>query len=234
MPLPDQHAQLADSQQDMPTQGCLRGYFAPLVHSMGLKSSMVSQLQDLVQASRGTSSLQTALVHAAVQRAGVLHQQWQHLTHTCPVALMPSAEEQGDQQTGLQPAADTDEPQEQAEQQRWREQVESELHMLTSFIAAAAAEEAGGATSAPGNEAYTGLAAVLEALHIVQQWAAEAQLQALLQACLRSFAANLGGASERQRGLCCSLLLHSELLEQHRLVALLPAAAAAELSNAFR
>lgn len=233
MPLADQHAQSADGQHREPDDRAC-GYFAPLANALGPAGSVPPQLQDLLHGSGATGRLQTALLLAAVQRAGVLHQRWQHLLRTCPVTLLPGAEEHADQEAAeRQPTANCGDSMQEEQQQRQRQQVESELRVLASFIAAAAAAEAGGAAAGPDNKECAGLATALESLQIVQQWAEEAHLQQLLQACLRS-AADASGAAERRRGLCRSLLLHSDLLEHHRLAALLPAAAAAELRDAFR
>lgn len=121
------------------------------------------------------------------------------------------------------------------------------------MVAAAAAAAAVAATdAATGGSGSNGVATLqlqlaAQALPVLQQWAGQAQLQSLLQACLRQAAGpavtdtdSMGDGtgpppSEQQRQrMCRQLLLRGDLLEQRRLAALLPAAAAAELGALLR
>lgn len=196
------------------------GYFAPLAQQKGSNGSAAApELAELLQAAGSSArlaSLSLALLQAAEQRLQVLQQQQRYLTLTCPVTLLPGpgAEVQ------TQPAA---------RQAGSVHAIESELRQLAGPLVQAAAEQA-------ESDSSSGSADVLQlaagALPVLQEWAAPAALQRLLQACLRQAGSGSGGSAVQQ--LCRRLLLDGELLEQRALAAALPAAAAAELGATLR
>lgn len=239
-----QHVQRqTSSHPDSPTGtsiGGSEGYFAPLQRSTGSDSSAATsacapQLADMLEAADTSSSLGTALLQAAEQRLAVLHTRHQYLTHTCPVTLLPSAQEQADQ-----PANGQAQPQAQQQQEEERERVVSELQQLATCIAAAASKDAAGGSN-NSSSSCAAMQVAVRVLPLVQEWSAEAPLLALLQASLRQAAALVASSADgdghntlQHQQLCRQLLLGGELLEQRRLVVLLPAAVAVELGTALR
>ena len=226
----------------MPAGGHVAGYFAPLGHQQGGGSGSADdaaalQLAGLLQAAGSGSgsdsdggSLHAALLQAAEQRLQVLHQRRQYLVHTCPVTLLPA--EGAEELPAQQQAAGKEQEVQQA-------QLEAELRQLATALVAAAAAEASTSPANSSSSSGSGSGAlqlVVAALPQLQEWAAPHQLQALLQACLRHAAAGSGtGTSEEQRRLCRQLLLGGgDVMEHRQLAALLPAAAAAELSATLR
>lgn len=207
-----------------PTDGSSRavGYFAPLLGDDSLAAPDLAALLGSPAASSRGGDLRQALLQAAEQRVAVLHQQQRYLTRTCPVTLLPEpGTEQAEQQAAQQ-------AQQAQHAQQQLQAVEGELRTLAEVLGSAAAHAA--ATADGSTLEALQLAAGL--LPVLQEWAPPAQLQQLLQACLRQAAA--GGPSSPATQLCCSLLLSEDLLEQRQLAALLPAAAAAELGAALR
>ena len=228
-PLAGQHTQQPIGQQLL-AGGHTAGYFAPLGQQQGGGGAedAALQLAGLLEAAGTASgSLHATLLQAAEQRLQVLHQRRQYLVHTCPVTLLPA--EGAEELPAQQQAAGK-------EQEAQQVQLESELRQLaTALVAAAAAEASSSPANSSSSSDSSALQLVVGALPQLQEWAPPQQLQALLQACLRHAAAGSGaGASEEQQGLSRQLLLGGDVLEHRQLAALLPAAAAAELSTALR
>ena len=227
-PLAGQHTQQPSGQQLL-AGGHTAGYFAPLGQQQGGGGAedAALQLAGLLEAAGTASgSLHATLLQAAEQRLQVLHQRRQYLVHTCPVTLLPA--EGAEELPAQQQVAGK-------EQEAQQVQLESELRQLATALVAAAAAEASSSPANSSSSDSSALQLVVGALPQLQEWAPPQQLQALLQACLRHAAAGSGaGASEEQQGLSRQLLLGGDVLEHRQLAALLPAAAAAELSTALR
>lgn len=213
MPLPGQHELPAAGGSSVGSNS----YFAPLLQQ-GRSSSEVPELPELLQAATSSDAqgLHLVLLQAAQQRVHVLHQRQRYLTRTCPVTLLPAPGGEADsQQTIAQ-----ERPPQQSELEL--EATERELRKLAGAIVAAAVD----APAAADAEAVVQLA--VGALPALQDWAPSAQLQQLLQSCLRQ------AAGDGKQRLSRRLLLDGELLEQQQLAALLPAAAAAGLAASLR
>ncbi len=239
-PLPGRHLQPAAA--EVKAAPSLPGYFAPLLEGReaALPAPSLGDLVGSVGSGGSAGELRHALLHAAEQQLQLRHRQLQYMVHICPVTLLPppGAEGQEEEEAEEGEAAQRAQQAQQARQQQLelrlaaeRQQAESELQQLAGFIASAAAEEA--ADSSLRKPAALLLAA--RSLPVLQAWAAPLLLQTLLQACLRQAVTDgsAGLHKERQR-LCRQLLLGGDLLEQPRLAALLPAAAAAEQASVLR